>query len=330
MKTEKKKLATLGLFKESLKKNIPFLPNKIGVITSSTGAVIQDMTKKIRERFPSEILLWSVAVQGRNAEEEIIEAINGFNTMNNKPDVIILARGGGSLEDLMAFNSEEVAIAIYNSKIPLISAIGHETDFTISDLVSDIRASTPTAAADLVVPDKEELKLKINNLSNNKKNYYENFINMRVYRLDNACTKLSEPKKYILNLKKTYMDEFSKIDNFYSNYIKSIKNLIKNLNIMHPGNKIINYTKKFEQIIDYLEKSLGLYLENKINKIESQNKMLVSCSYEKWLEKGFVIIKTYDNKLIKKIDNLKSEDEILINFSDGYANAKVKKIKKNK
>ena len=196
----KKKLQKLGYFDEKNKKNLPYVPNSIGIITSSTGAVIEDMKKRIKERFPSNILLWPVAVQGNNADNEIENAILGFNTLKSKPDVIILARGGGSLEDLMSFNSEKVAHAIFNSVIPIISAVGHETDFSISDLVSDYRASTPTAAADIVVPDKEELWKKIELLSENNKNYIDGLKNLKKLKLDTYDAKFVDPHIFLTGL----------------------------------------------------------------------------------------------------------------------------------
>ena len=150
----KQRLKAKGIFDTEHKRTLPFLPNKIGVITSPTGSVIHDIINRIQDRFPTNIDVWPVAVQGHDAAETIINAIKGFNSVifQDKPDVIIIARGGGSTEDLMAFNDEELAEVVFESVIPIISAIGHETDTTIIDYVSDLRASTPTAAAEKVVP----------------------------------------------------------------------------------------------------------------------------------------------------------------------------------
>ena len=162
----KKKLEKEGYFKKEHKKNIPYLPRKIGVITSSSGAVIYDIINCIKDRFPIDIDVWPVQVQGVNAVDTIILAIDGFNSINyiNRPDVIIIARGGGSTEDLMAFNDEALAKSVYDSAIPIISAIGHETDTTIIDYVSDLRASTPTAAAEKISPSHKELTSLVFNI----------------------------------------------------------------------------------------------------------------------------------------------------------------------
>jgi exodeoxyribonuclease VII large subunit len=161
LEERKKKLAAEGLFDAAHKKALPFLPDVIGVISSPTGAVIRDIMHRLNDRFPRRVLLWPVAVQGEKAAAEVAAAINGFNTFGSgrlpMPDVLIVARGGGSIEDLMAFNEEIVVRAAFASAIPLISAVGHETDTTLIDFVSDRRAPTPTAAAEMAVPLRSEL-----------------------------------------------------------------------------------------------------------------------------------------------------------------------------
>ncbi len=162
LEERKKKLAAEGLFDASRKKKIPFLPRVVGVVTSPTGAVIRDIINRITDRFPLHIVLWPVAVQGQGAAEEIAAAIRGFNAIGAdsavpRPDVLIVARGGGSIEDLWPFNEEIVARAAAESEIPLISAVGHETDTTLIDYVSDLRAPTPTGAAEMATPVRQEL-----------------------------------------------------------------------------------------------------------------------------------------------------------------------------
>jgi exodeoxyribonuclease VII large subunit len=161
LEERKKKLAAEGLFAAERKRRLPFLPEVIGVVTSPTGAVIRDIMQRLEARFPRRVLLWPVAVQGERAASEIAAAIRGFNALPAaglpRPDVLIVARGGGSLEDLMAFNEESVVRAAAESAIPLISAVGHETDTTLIDFAADVRAPTPTAAAELAVPVRTEL-----------------------------------------------------------------------------------------------------------------------------------------------------------------------------
>lgn len=157
LQERKKKLEAEGLFAPERKQLLPYMPRKIGVITSPTGAVIRDVLHRISDRFPLHVVVWPVRVQGETTGVEVSNAINGFNAMEDKPDLIIVARGGGSIEDLWGFNDEIVVRAAADSDIPLISAVGHETDWTLIDLAADVRAPTPTGAAELAVPVKAEL-----------------------------------------------------------------------------------------------------------------------------------------------------------------------------
>jgi len=173
LEERKKRLAAEGLFDEARKQLIPFLPSVIGVITSPTGAVIRDILHRLADRFPRHVLVWPVRVQGDGSAEEIAAAINGFNALSEggriaRPDLLIVARGGGSLEDLWSFNQEIVVRAAANSLIPLISAVGHETDITLIDFASDRRAPTPTAAAEMAVPVRSELLTQIDSLIRRK------------------------------------------------------------------------------------------------------------------------------------------------------------------
>jgi len=182
------RLGKEGLFDKSRKKALPFIPERIGVITSPTGAAIKDIIKIATRRFPNiEILLCPVKVQGEGAKEEIVEAMKLFNELNNV-DVIIVGRGGGSSEDLWAFNEESVARAIYDSKIPVISAVGHEIDWTVADLVSDVRAPTPSGAAEMAVPVKEELVAGVNSLLERMNNGLSNLVVQNEQRTDDILS----------------------------------------------------------------------------------------------------------------------------------------------
>ena len=197
----KERLEKEGLFDPSHKKMIPMVPQKIGIITSPTGAVIQDMLHILGRRFENlHILLYPVRVQGEGASSEIVEAIKYFNQWTDV-DVLIAGRGGGSLEDLWAFNEERVARAIYHSKIPIISAIGHETDYTIADFVADLRAPTPSAAAELVVRDKREMKNTLHSLSG---------------RLENQMIQiLKEYRTDLSHLRKLFKEPGKKIEEYF-------------------------------------------------------------------------------------------------------------------
>ena len=197
----KEKLFKEGLFDESRKKPLPMLPDRIGIVTSPTGAAIGDMLKVLKRRFSNvEILINPVKVQGEGAKEEIAGAIRDFNDMNNV-DVIIVGRGGGSLEDLWAFNEEVVARAICDSKIPIISAVGHEIDWTISDLAADLRAATPSVAAELVIAKKSELIDALDNIEKRLKSFPSDIVKEYAQRLDDMEADLNLRVKHYLELK---------------------------------------------------------------------------------------------------------------------------------
>lgn len=279
----KEDLAKEGLFDESHKKKIPLKPKIIGVLSSQTGAVIRDIINVSTRRNPNcYIRLLPVPVQGPGAAKEIVK---GIETMNEKKlaDVIILARGGGSLEDLWPFNEESVARAIYNSEIPIISAVGHETDFTIADFVSDLRAPTPSAAAELANPDIYELKNKINTL------------NERARLSLKKKLELMKMKYQSLMNSKVFTDP---IQNMQNNYLR-IDGFIKRLE-----NSIVLKQKGVQK--DF--KSMALKLD--------------ALSPLKTMVRGFSIIEK-DGKIIKSSKNLEKDDEVSIKLIDGNKQAKI-------
>ncbi|MEM9573079.1 MAG: exodeoxyribonuclease VII large subunit [Pseudomonadota bacterium] len=186
LEERKKKLAAEGLFDERHKKPLPFLPRTVGVVTSPTGAVIRDILHRIGDRFPVRVILWPALVQGDTAAPQIVAGIRGFNAMpeGERPDVLIVGRGGGSIEDLWPFNEEEVVRAAFESQIPLISAVGHETDTTLIDYVSDARAPTPTGAAEIAVPVRSELTLQIDDLQQRLKRALVRYVRRGNERLE--------------------------------------------------------------------------------------------------------------------------------------------------
>ena len=280
----KAKLEEEGYFSAEHKKKIPQMPKVIGVLTSKTGAVIRDIINVSTRRNPNVyIRLYPVPVQGEGAAEKIADGIKFMNE-NNLADVLILARGGGSLEDLWPFNEEVVAHAIYDSKIPIISAVGHETDFSISDFVADLRAPTPSAAAELAVPDIYEVKQKINTYQNRlrttlikkveiMKLRYEKVISSRIFK---------EPLRDI-------NDKYLKIDNI----VKNIENIIK--------------LKEKQEKTKYIEI---------VSKLDALSPL-------KTLTRGYSIVENDNKKIIKSAKDLKKDDKILLKFIDGSKNAKI-------
>lgn len=201
LEERKKKLAAEGLFDERHKKQLPFLPATIGVVTSPTGAVIRDILHRVGDRFPVRVVLWPALVQGDTAAPQITAAIRGFNAMpaTERPDVLIVGRGGGSIEDLWPFNEEDVVRAAFESEIPLISAVGHETDTTLIDYVSDARAPTPTGAAEIAVPVRSELSLQIDDIQQRLKRALVRYIRRGSERVEATrlppAIRLLEPKR---------------------------------------------------------------------------------------------------------------------------------------
>lgn len=273
----KKKLNQEGLFAPEHKKKIPQYATNIGVITSQTGSVIRDILNVSLRRNPNiHIKLIPSAVQGEGAKEQIVSAIKKFNELNNV-EVIILARGGGSLEDLWPFNEEEVAYAIYDSKLPIISAVGHETDFSISDFVADLRAPTPSAAAELAVFDVNEVKWKIENYKNNMKILLTKKLNDIKYRYEKVMVST------------VFQNPLTNIQTKQQLLDSDIKNLSYVIEKIYNDNK-----SKFLELTSILD----------------------SISPLKTLQRGYTVTQTLDGKIIKASVDLNKDDKIYIQFSD--------------
>lgn len=279
----KTKLEKEGFFDNNHKQKIPFMPKTIGVLTSKTGSVIKDIINVSTRRNPNvNIRLFPIPVQGKGAELEIADAIRIMN-QKKLADVLILARGGGSIEDLWPFNEEITARAIYNSKIPIISAVGHETDFTIADFVADLRAPTPSAAAELAVPDIEEIKRKLETYNQRYKISLKKKIEFMKLRYQKCMSS------------KVFTEPTAKIKEQYINLdiiIKNLENLITN------------------KVKDAKTKSIEL-----ISKLDALSPL-------KTLTRGYSIAQK-DGKTIKSVKELKTNDELDIRFTDGKIKTKV-------
>lgn len=279
----KKKLSEKGIFDQSHKKPIPKFPQTIGVITSPTGAAIQDIKNILSRRFPSaDIVLCPVLVQGESASAQLVNAVNIFNEYDCA-DVIIIGRGGGSIEDLWAFNSEELAYAIYASNIPVISAVGHETDFTICDFVSDLRAPTPSAAAELAVPDKEELIAYYNS----QKQYLTSI-------LDNKISK--------------------------ANRVLSEYKLVLNEN--SPEKQITKYNENLSLFRNRLESLMNEKLNTAFEKIHKNGGKLEALNPVSVLQRGYSVAEK-DGKIVSSVNDVKTDDILNITLKDGKIITKV-------
>ncbi|MDC0073760.1 exodeoxyribonuclease VII large subunit [Alphaproteobacteria bacterium] len=358
----KKRLIEEGLFSDENKKSIPFMPEVIGVITSIKGAVIKDILHRFKERFPSHVLIWPTLVQGDEAPDQIIRAIKGFNSLSKsskvvRPDIIIIARGGGSIEDLWCFNDEELVREVVKSNIPIISAIGHETDITLVDFAADKRAPTPTAAAEITVPVKLDILKQLKS--------FENRLSSNLLRqLGDSTERLVSSSKRLGTLDDILNESFQRLDFSFSKFILLFKNNFNKFNNSLALNQvkpsIINMrVKEMEsrllQVKNFLEKSFTLYTifnENKLelfskkldynlivkyyntsfNNFNSLSKLFVSLSIESILQRGFVLVRDKDNKFnYKNSKELIAGEIVSLNFFDGYASAKIinKELKKN-
>lgn len=280
----KAKLEQEGLFDASHKKPIPFMPKVIGVLTSNTGAVIRDIINVSTRRNPNVyIRLYPVPVQGQGAAEKIAKAIEVMNK-NKLADVLIIARGGGSLEDLWPFNEEIVARAIYNSELPVISAVGHETDFTIADFASDLRAPTPSAAAELAVPSIEDIKKKIETDKNRLQNGLKRKMEFAKLRFE-KCMKSS-----------VYTNPLQKIN---ENYML-----------------IDKYTKLLENSMNLKIKEKKTYMVEWISRLDALSPL-------KTLTRGYVMATNEQGKIIKSVKEVNSEDKVSLRFTDGEKKAQI-------
>ena len=284
----KEKLEKEGIFDDSHKKKIPFLPDRVGIITSKTGAVIKDIINVSTRRFDKvNLLIYPAATQGVDVPSTVISGINYFNTAKNV-DVIIIARGGGSFEDLFGFNDEMLARAVYNSNIPVVSAVGHETDFTICDFAADLRAPTPSAAAELVYPQMSEIIAKLNMLKLRQNQAALNYINSKKQNLERL--KASKLERIPLNM----------ISNFRMNIDLKLKKSETKVKSALQENKI---------------KCINL-----ISRIDAMSPL-------KTLTRGYSVIENIDGKVINKKEDVKIGDELKLLVTDGNIITTVKEVK---
>lgn len=276
----KLKLQAEGLFDPKYKKELPIYPQKIGVITSLNGAAMHDILNTLSRRMPNvKVVLRSALVQGVGAKEDLAKAITDLNKLPGI-DVIIFGRGGGSAEDLWAFNEELVARAIFNSQIPIISAVGHEVDFTIADFVADIRAATPTAAAELAVRNRNDVLERIN--------YYLNTINFRL-------------KKKI------------------ETHANRINALLRSYGMNKIFDYLKNYSQRIDELTNVLHKSILYEINNQHKKLEILNNSLNNLNPKNVLERGYAIVEKND-EVVSSIKEIIENDKLKITLKDGKAN----------
>jgi exodeoxyribonuclease VII large subunit len=330
LEERKKKLAAEGLFDPSRKKKIPFLPEIIGVVTSPTGAVIRDILHRVSERFPRRVILWPVMVQGQDAARQVAAAIAGFNALTeNRPDVLIVARGGGSLEDLMPFNDEIVVRAAAASRIPLISAVGHETDTTLIDFAADLRAPTPTAAAEKAVPVRAELLAQVMRDGQRLFVSTTRLVAHHRTRVEGLARGLGDPARR-MELASQRLDHLSaRLDGGLSAWVErrsaKLRELAARISPRALAQKITDARRHVSAQAERLANVERKILHDRARALASASSLLESLSFERVLERGYAVVSGPDGNILSSAKAAKPGLDVGIRFRDGQRSAKIEK-----
>ena len=352
LEERRRRLAAEGLFEEARKKPLPYLPDVIGVVTSPTGAVIRDILHRLNDRFARRVLVWPVRVQGEAAADEIAEAIRGFNALPAdgpvpRPDLLIVARGGGSLEDLWAFNEEVVVRAAAESRIPLISAVGHETDWTLIDFAADWRAPTPTAAAERAVPVRTDLLAHVATLRNRQAHallrhfeairgalrsagrglgQLEELLALPRQRLDEAAGRLPRALEAFARVRRTGFDglrarlsvyllerklghESSRLGEFHARAGRAL------------AYKVARGKDRLLGPLGRLERQGGQLVPERRGRLDGLGKLLKALSYQSVLARGFALVRDRDGRMLRSAKAIAPGMALDIAFADGHAQA---------
>lgn len=332
LEERRKKLAAEGLFDESRKKPIPFLPRIIGVVTSPTGAVIRDIMHRLNDRFPRPVYLWPAMVQGEQAAAQVIAGIEGFNNLPAsspyRPDVLIVARGGGSLEDLMPFNDEALVRAIAASQIPVICAVGHETDTSLADYAADLRAPTPTGAAEKAVPVRRDLVTAIKQIDMRLSSGVGRALREQANRLSGLARGLVHPKTQLEN-------KYQKLDGLSSRLDGALRQTIAvqrhrltgsaaRLSLRGYKQKLNHQAENIIRLRDRLDICRARITSDARASLKSLSSMLETLSFERTLDRGYAIIKDSQGQLVTSVQTLKAAQDITVQMKDGSKSATIK------
>lgn len=324
LEERKKKLSDEGLFDQNRKRELPYLPSVIGIVTSPTGAVIRDILHRLNDRFPRHVIVWPVRVQGETAAAEVAAAIRGFNAMAKRPDVLIVARGGGSLEDLWCFNEEIVVRAAAESEIPLISAIGHETDTTLIDYASDWRAPTPTAAAERVVPVRADLLVELASLNARQKRTLSRIVGDATVRLRSAARALPKPDE-ILALAR------QRLDSAAGQLPKALKANVQDhaVRLAHSSGKlsakplalrVLEQRRRLGEHSGRMTRGLGQSVARRKDRLASEAKLFGSLNYRSVLARGYAVVRDAQQTPLRGVDGVKERAVLELEMSDGCLN----------
>jgi exodeoxyribonuclease VII large subunit len=350
LEDRRRKLAAEGLFDAARKKKLPFLPRVIGVVTSPTGAVIRDIMHRLNDRFPRHVLLWPVLVQGPGAADQIAAAIRGFDAIAPggripRPDVVIVARGGGSLEDLMAFNEEAVVRAAADCRIPLISAVGHETDTTLIDFAADLRAPTPTGAAEMAVPRRRDLWLRVKDNEKRLMGAVDRLAALRAERLAALAVRLPDPAR-LLEMKTQGLDHAAhRLGAAFEKGLAVRVARTRELGAMlrHPQQLIVEKKRLLADRVERLQGAVARIpadparrladtgarlvpayarlLERQEARLERLGGLLQTLSFEGVLKRGYAVVRDADGVPVTAAAGLRHGQDIEVQFHDGRRKA---------
>ena len=323
LEKRKRKLAEQGLFSEERKRELPFLPQTIGVVTSPVGAVIHDILHRLGGRFPRHVLLWPAQMQGEKCAAEVVTAVRGFNALKSggdipRPDIIIVARGGGSLEDLWPFNEEEIVQAVAASDIPVISAIGHESDTTLIDLAADKRAPTPTAAAEFAVPVRSELLETVGDLARRL-----HLANTR--RIETAAERLNQSARHIRRASDILSLLSQRFDNVegrlkrafahgHEIQVERFASLRARISLHALRKQLDTAGERFDAVKTRVNRGVHAMLSDMNKRIETQGNLLEAFSHQRVLERGFVLVWDGAN-LVPKAEQTRTGMEVALEFA---------------
>lgn len=330
MEERKKKLAAEGLFDEARKQLLPWLPEVIGVVTSPTGAVIRDILHRLEDRFPRHVLVWPVRVQGEGSAEQIAAAIHGFNALEDggripRPDLLIVARGGGSLEDLWSFNEEIVVRAAAESMIPLISAVGHETDVTLIDFAADKRAPTPTAAAEMAVPVRAELFVEVTSLERRAMLCWQRGQETRRSELRAAVRALPKATE-LLDIPRQRLDRASAqlpraLRANAHVYERRLSAIGGRLTVTTLRTQIERGKEKIARLATSARRGIDLHIQQRDTRLRYVSQLLNALSYKGVLARGFALVRDEHGQPLHAAANVGSGQRLSIEFADGRVDA---------
>lgn len=324
----KQKLSSEGLFNDEHKRSIPFLPHNIGIITSLTGSVIHDIIRVLNRRFPNIPLeIFPAKVQGQDAEKELIAAIRLLNQRGDA-DVAILARGGGSLEDLQPFNTESLAREIFASKIPIISAVGHETDYTLADFVADLRVPTPSAGAEIVAPLKIDLERQCLDLKKKLVIAFSNYLRFQKTYLREFSKRLVDPRRRIQDMRLRTDDLSSRLIRACRQDIRQRRERLlwrlEKLQTLSPAARLPNLKSKHDQLYYNLLLSFDIYIKDRKNNLRTNKSKITALSPMGVLERGYSITRSLpDAQLVRDAESVTIGDRLQILLGTGSLEAAV-------